>query len=663
MDGPPPPPPPHGANPKTTGGSGLPPGNYDIFIIPPHSSGGGFLYLPSLQVQRNSFAAGFASAIAVFAVWHVVKPTLKDWSLFFKAQVSTGGNPVLLIVAVLAIAAFLYQWTQNNLGGLGGSGHGNGPQGGAGGAAPGAGYQRAQSPPGGGFPGAGAPPPQGTAGGGWYGGQQRGAPPPPPPQESESSWSGSQPDPSANAGWERAREETRQREEERKKAEEAEKRRQDAEKRREEDRKKKEAADREAEAQAEKEKWEKMRARQKETREREARERLAKERIQKEKDAREKAEQERLTREATERARIEKEIREKLEAEQKAKADKEAKEKAAADKVAAEAAAARAKADAEVAAAKAKADAEAAAAKAKADADRAERLKAARERAQKEREAREARVKADAEKLNSAPPPIDPSAGRRSTTYGGVGGGERTDPYAGARSPPAPSVTSTHSSPIKVNISPKKKNYEKPSATSYVGTEDAHSFRPYDTPRRPPKPPSHQSSIYSESSYAPSQSTSRTTPPPSQRGAYSTNDPDKIQIKAVYLFTDLYPKPRSQLVSGIGNVTDGLVLNIRTEGLFIDDDVRHVPQREWDVKAWTLRLVETGERNGTHILRASIRDQNNTKYVFFIDRSQNWKVANGLTRLKGGSQVRALATGQIGAAEINKILGAVPLGV
>lgn len=42
----------------------------------------------------------------------------------------------------------------------------------------------------------------------------------------------------------------------------------------------------------------------------------------------------------------------------------------------------------------------------------------------------------------------------------------------------------------------------------------------------------------------------------------------------------------------MGSVTDGLVLRITTEGLFIDDDVRGVPQREWDVKAWTLRLVE-----------------------------------------------------------------------
>ena len=50
--------------------------------------------------------------------------------------------------------------------------------------------------------------------------------------------------------------------------------------------------------------------------------------------------------------------------------------------------------------------------------------------------------------------------------------------------------------------------------------------------------------------------------------------------------------PASQLISGIGNVTDGLILRITTEGLFIDDDVRNVPQREWDVKAWTLKLAE-----------------------------------------------------------------------
>ena len=77
------------------------------------------------------------------------------------------------------------------------------------------------------------------------------------------------------------------------------------------------------------------------------------------------------------------------------------------------------------------------------------------------------------------------------------------------------------------------------------------------------------------------------------RGAYSTKDPDKIVLKAVYAFNNAFMKtPTSQLVSGTGSVTDGLILRITTEGLFIDDDVRGVPQREWDVKAWTMKLVE-----------------------------------------------------------------------
>lgn len=50
--------------------------------------------------------------------------------------------------------------------------------------------------------------------------------------------------------------------------------------------------------------------------------------------------------------------------------------------------------------------------------------------------------------------------------------------------------------------------------------------------------------------------------------------------------------PVAQLVSGQGMITDGLVLRITTEGLFIDDDLRGIGQREWDVKAWTLKLAE-----------------------------------------------------------------------
>ena len=135
------------------------------------------------------------------------------------------------------------------------------------------------------------------------------------------------------------------------------------------------------------------------------------------------------------------------------------------------------------------------------------------------------------------------------------------------------------------------KNHRQPRADTATD-DDAYSYRPYDNPKRPAHSAT-ASSIYSESSYAPSHSTSRTTPPPSHRGPYRSKDPDKIVIKAVYAFNNVYMKsPLAQLVSGVGSVTDGLILRITTEGLFIDDDVRGVPQREWDVKAWTLKLVE-----------------------------------------------------------------------
>lgn len=122
--------------------------------------------------------------------------------------------------------------------------------------------------------------------------------------------------------------------------------------------------------------------------------------------------------------------------------------------------------------------------------------------------------------------------------------------------------------------------------------DDNYSFRPYDRPRRAHKANS-AASMYSESSYAPSVSTARTTPPPTARGPYSTTDPDKIIIKGVFSFNNAFTRtPISQLVSNQGQVSDGLILRITTEGLFIDDDVRGVPQREWDVKAWTMKLAE-----------------------------------------------------------------------
>jgi hypothetical protein len=205
-----------------------------------------------------------------------------------------------------------------------------------------------------------------------------------------------------------------------------------------------------------------------------------------------------------------------------------------------------------------------------------EREKLVREREKDARE-REAREKASREKQQEA---------KASSTYAFSAVGEKTNPWPrGQPTPPSASARSPAASPTK--------RPPAPSAKTHLGKdEDAYSYRPYDTPKKPVhnKAPS---SVYSESSYAASHSTSRTTPPPSHRGAYSTKDPDKIVIKAVYSFNNAFIKtPSSQLVSGVGSVTDGLILRITTEGLFIDDDVRGVPQREWDVKAWTMKLVE-----------------------------------------------------------------------
>ncbi|KAF1925573.1 uncharacterized protein M421DRAFT_423665 [Didymella exigua CBS 183.55] len=186
MNGPPPPPPKHGENPKTTGGShappgsggGLPPGNYDIFIIPPHSSGGGFVYLPSLQVQRNSFIAGIASTLASIAVWKVMEPHVKQYFQMATQSVSSGNNGTILLLVLVGVAGWVFGQTQGG-GKFGAFGPGSGPQGatgagaGAGAAGAGAGYQHGSPPPNGNFPGAGGPPPQGASGS-WGGYQQHG---------------------------------------------------------------------------------------------------------------------------------------------------------------------------------------------------------------------------------------------------------------------------------------------------------------------------------------------------------------------------------------------------------------------------------------------------------------------------------------------------------
>ncbi|KAF2716793.1 hypothetical protein K431DRAFT_234626, partial [Polychaeton citri CBS 116435] len=98
-DGPPPPPPPHGKNPRSAGG-GLPDGNYDIFIIPPHSSGSGFVYLPSMQPHRNSFLLGVASTLLLLGIWRLVEPPLKQ---AWKGLMTNGASGGVMVVACIAV--------------------------------------------------------------------------------------------------------------------------------------------------------------------------------------------------------------------------------------------------------------------------------------------------------------------------------------------------------------------------------------------------------------------------------------------------------------------------------------------------------------------------------------------------------------------------------
>lgn len=285
---------------------------------------------------------------------------------------------------------------------------------------------------------------------------------------------------------------------------------------------------------------------------------------------------------------------------------------------------------------------------------REEEAKQKREAAQKAKEEAEraAKAKAEKEKWEQARAREKETREREAR--------ERIAREREAREKEKANTSAPRSSPSK----PGTARYEKPSARSYDGTEEEYSYRPYDSPKKPAHKSSGSSiSGMSDHSYAASQTTARTTPPPSQRGPYSTKDPDKIQIKAVYLFSDSFPlKPIASLVSNQGSVTDGLILHIKTEGLFIDDDIRGVPQREWDVKAWTLKLVEDGmaknsRGEGLHVFRATARDAENKKYTFVLDETEAWKVAVGLARLRKGSQVRALGMNGMKEAEVKGLLG------
>ncbi|KAH7267591.1 uncharacterized protein BKA55DRAFT_462845, partial [Fusarium redolens] len=649
----PPPPPPHGGVPK---GSGLPPGKYDIFVIPEHSSGGGFLYLPSMQPNVNSFAAGFASALILVVLGQTLAPAFRTWWEGFHGL---GNMAIAMLVVGVGFGAWALGRFQNQDKGFPGSGGAN-----AGAPPPPPPHGTPPPPP----PHHDTPPrppphddpPRDPPREPSPPPKPRAETPPPPPKPKAKPEPKPEPEPEPEpapaskaekserekqkGSWEKAREEMRKKEEERKIREAEQKRRE-------------EAAKRLAELRA------------KDAKERQERE---KERQRKEQEARDK--KERL--EAEQRA---KELAIKLEEERKERErlEKEAKEAQKAEK------------------------------------EQAERERAARETADRQ---------------------------RMSYAYSGVG--EKISMWPNGRPPAAPkSTTSSASKPPPSAASSQRKPGPAPSAakSNVSGVSTENSYRPYDKPKQPKRRGS-VSSLGSESSWAASQTTGRTTPPLSTRaGPYSTKDPDKIVISGVYLFMNQFSKtPASQLISGVGTVTDGLILRVTTEGLFIDDDVRNVPQREWDVKTWTLKQVEvwcpphclkspasspapgtkpnpllykmassrardrgatqplvgeeadvyltemlracktccrlglcnrtfrdtnipsstgqTGEwkSKGLHLLRATNRE--GKRYLFVIDESESWKVSTGLQRLRKSPLAQQLAVSGMAASDARETL-------
>ncbi|CAD0046985.1 unnamed protein product [Aureobasidium pullulans] len=56
------------------------------------------------------------------------------------------------------------------------------------------------------------------------------------------------------------------------------------------------------------------------------------------------------------------------------------------------------------------------------------------------------------------------------------------------------------------------------------------------------------------------------------------------------------------------------------------------------------------------MVRATIRDTDNKRYVFVIPSDQEWKVDVGLSRLRKGPLVRSMGIGSIKAPEMKGLL-------
>ncbi|KAF8458307.1 hypothetical protein BGX38DRAFT_1256543 [Terfezia claveryi] len=81
-----------------------------------------------------------------------------------------------------------------------------------------------------------------------------------------------------------------------------------------------------------------------------------------------------------------------------------------------------------------------------------------------------------------------------------------------------------------------------------------------------------------------------TTITPSGRKIYISLHPDKASLRAVAAFHKAVAI--AKLRPNYAGLSEGLILRISHDGLFIDDDVRGVHQKEWDIKVPMLKSIE-----------------------------------------------------------------------
>ena len=65
---------------------------------------------------------------------------------------------------------------------------------------------------------------------------------------------------------------------------------------------------------------------------------------------------------------------------------------------------------------------------------------------------------------------------------------------------------------------------------------------------------------------------------------------------------------------------------------------------------------QTSSKAGLYILRATLKDAENTRFVYIVPEGEEWKVQRGLKNVRSSSQARNLHHSTLAAPEVQRIL-------